>query len=176
MTIFGLVFMVCAHNLVERLVEYWTSESKTKYPKIHTMQPLKIRDSTWKQLEIMPNVFSTSRYLPTVDCWFSRKYHIYIFGHKEKLLNSPLLDTLVHCKTRSIITQQTIGNQTKSWKSDYWKIDTKKSNISFLSLLENWYFLDFLNIRPHIIWYLNDLQVPACQFRFLENADIYYIS
>ena len=170
MTIFGLVFMVCAHNLVERLVEYWTSESKTKYPKIHTMQPLlKIRESTWKQL------VSTSRYISTVDCWFSRKYNIYIFGHKEKLLNSPLLDTLVHCKKRTIITQQTIGNQTKSGKSDYWKIDTKKSNISFLSLLENWYFLDFLN-RPHIIWYLNDLQVPACQFRFLENADIYYIS
>ena len=117
---------------------------------------------------------STSRYLPTVDCWFSRKYNIYIFGHKEKLLNSPLLDTLVHCKKRTIITQQTIGNQTKSGKSDYWKIDTKKkSNISFLSLLENWYFLDFLN-RPHIIWYLNDLQVPACQFRFLENADTTY--
>ena len=57
MTIFGLVFMVCAHNLVERLVEYWTSESKTKYPKIHTMQPLKIRDSTWKQLEIMPKIY-----------------------------------------------------------------------------------------------------------------------
>ena len=78
---------------------------------------------------------STSRYLPTVDCWFSRKYNIYIFGHKEKLLNSPLLDTLVHCKTRSIITQQTIGNQTKSGKSDYWKIDTKKKEQYFISEL-----------------------------------------